>query len=139
MKRLFTLITTVVLLMVFNSVAFADTPDLSKYTDIEIIELMGLIQDEIISRHIQKTATFSKGTYLVGREIPAGSYIYTCLREDDIWSAFVFVYSDTAKETQLLSASVPKDQTTMIFLEEGNIIVSDEPFSLTISGGIVFK
>ena len=139
MKKLVAVVVLIALMISLLGVSHAESIDLSAFSDDEIVELMSRIQDELIKRHIPKTANLSKGSYLVGREIPAGTYIYTCLREDDRWNGLISVYTDSTKQTEVLSASVPKDKTTIIYLEEGNILYSDENFSLTITGGIVFQ
>jgi len=56
--------------------AGAETIDLSMMTDSEIITLLEQVNSEVVSRGIAKTAKLPQGTYIVGRDLPAGRYIY---------------------------------------------------------------
>ena len=140
MKKILFLVVLLCSLLVSTNIVFADKPNLSNYSDDEISELIDLLQEEIIKRHLEKTAILKKGDYLVGRDIPAGKYIYTNLSQrDDSWPAYIYIYTDNTKENVITNQSVPKEGTVFISIEDGNIFSSDEDFSLTISFGALFK
>ena len=113
-------------------------------TNEEIIDLLTRVNEEIVSRGINKTATLPQGTYYAGSDIPAGKYIVTCLAVGDDWGN-VTVYSDGGKGKQILwnVVSAPEegqDPTTIfITLNEGDQLKSGVPFSLTIMSGALFQ
>ena len=76
MKKTLVLFLIVCLLAV--PVAFAsaeDAADLSSLNDEQLVALLAEVQSEIVARHIEKTASLTAGTYIGGRDIPAGSYV----------------------------------------------------------------
>ena len=75
MKKLIALISVFVFLA---SVAFASSAlDLSDFTDEEIMILHRAVLEEIQKRGLLKSATVPIGSYIVGKDIPAGSYSVT--------------------------------------------------------------
>ncbi len=62
--------------------ALADVPDISGLTDAEIVELLGIVNDELVGRGIEKSAELPAGKYTGGKDIPAGSYIITCKTDE---------------------------------------------------------
>ena len=135
------LLLTCVLLI---SAAVADTVDLSGMSDDEIVELLNQVNTEIVSRGINKTATLPQGSYIAGRDLPVGRYIYTCLATGKNWGN-VTVYSDGGKGNQILwnVVSAPDEgedpATIFITLNEDDELKSGVPFSLTVYSGISFK
>ncbi len=125
-------------------VALAEGFDLSKYSNDEILELLDQVNDEVVKRGLNKTATLAKGTYIAGRDIPVGSYVYTCLATGSDWGN-VTIYSDRGNGKQLMweVVSAPeKDEereTIFITLNDGDQLKSGVPFSLTAGSGIVFR
>ena len=69
----------VLAIVICTGFAVSEGIDLAGLNDDELVALMGQVQAEIVARHIAGTATLSSGTYIAGRDIPAGSYTYTCL------------------------------------------------------------
>lgn len=65
-------------IMTCSSFSMAEGIDISTLSDDELVVLMARVQEEIVARHIEGTANLAGGTYIVGKNIPAGSYIYTC-------------------------------------------------------------
>ena len=65
--------------------AMAETIDLSKLSDQEIVALLEEVNAEIVSRGINKTATLPQGAYIAGKDLPAGRYIFTCRATGDDW------------------------------------------------------
>ncbi len=148
MKRRFGLTLVVFLLLVSMFITTAqaatETIDLSQLSDEEIVSLMDQVNNEIVRRGIEKTAKLSKGTYIVGVDIPAGKYIYTCLAQGDDWGS-VTVYADKGQGDQLLweVVSAPEEgnesDTVFLDLHEGEQLKSGVPFSLTVQAGIKFS
>lgn len=122
------------------------TIDLSKLTDAEILALADGVNREIVSRHIEKTATLERGKYLVGEDIPAGKYIYTDLATGSEWGNFViYTLDEKGMRNQLRYEPLraPKDGASpnsfYITLHEGEQMSADCPFSLTICPGALFQ
>ena len=125
-------------------VALAEGFDLSKYSNDEILELLDQVNNEVVKRGLNKTATLAKGAYIAGRDIPVGSYVYTCLATGSDWGN-VTIYSDSGNGKQLMWEVVvapEKDEepeTIFITLNDGDQLKSGVPFSLTAGSGIVFR
>lgn len=138
-------LTFLLLLLTVFSVAHADTEemDVSRLTDEELVSLMRLVNDELVKRGIEKTAVLSKGTYIVGIDIPAGKYLYTCLAIGDDWGN-VTVRTEGGEGKQILweVVSAPNEgeepDTVFMTLSEGDQLKSQVPFSLTIQAAIKF-
>ena len=120
------------------------TADLAGLTDEELVALMTRVQEEIVARRIEGTATLASGTYIAGRDIPAGSYIYTCLAAGDDWGN-VTIYTEKGEGKQLFweVVSAPHEgsepESFFITLNEDDQLKSGVPFSLTIYAGVSFK
>lgn len=141
--RLSALMTSLLaLLLVFCLSAAAESIDLSSLTDAEILTLMQRVNQEIADRRIEKTATLAKGSYTAGKDIPAGSYLFTCLAKGDDWGN-VNVYSKDGKQLLWEIVSAPEDNeapdTIFVQLNEGEVLKSGVPFSLTIMSGSIFR
>ncbi len=125
-------------------VALAEGFDLSKYSNDEILELLDQVNNEVVKRGLNKTATLAKGTYIAGRDIPVGSYVYTCLATGSDWGN-VTIYSDRGNGKQLMWEVVvapeknEEPETIFITLNDGDQLKSGVPFSLTAGSGIVFR
>ena len=122
--------------------ALAETlPDLSAYSDAQILELAEAVNREIVSRHIERTASVPAGTYIAGRDLPAGQYIFRSAARGDDWGSMT-VYSmkdgrhDDQKVWEIVSADDPCE--CLITLEEGDELKCAVPFELTVSTGIRF-
>ena len=136
---------TAAMVLIFVSIsAFAEEPDFSVMSDEQLLACFDRINGEIVSRGIEKTAVLAKGTYIAGRDIPVGSYVYTCLAVGDDWGNLT-VYSDGGDGDQLLwdivSAPENGEESEQIFirLNEGDELKSGVSFSLTIAPGVVFR
>ena len=124
--------------------ALADVPDLSSLTDDEIVELLGKVNQEVVTRGIEKTAELPAGRYTAGKDFPAGSYVLTC-KTDDNHHGIVWV---AAPEDDLSSnypsilyehVSFNSEEQFRFTLEEGGILNLPFAASLTISSGLKFK
>lgn len=133
------------LLLAF-SFAFAaeEEINLSPLSDDQLLALMQRVNQEIVARGIQKTATIPKGAYIAGRDLPVGTYVFTCLAAGDDWGN-VTVYSEEGNGEQLLweIVAAPEEgeapETFLVRLSEGDRLKSAVPFSLTVFNGILFK
>ena len=114
--------------------------DFSKYTDSEIIELSGRIQEEMAFRRIEKTAILPAGWFIAGKDIPAGTYIYTSLATGEQWG-HVTVYSKLGKGERKFIEEVTADEQKSFYIsvEKEDQLISDVSFSLQIFGGPMFK
>lgn len=134
----------VLVLLACSGLSLAEGIDLSTLSDDEIVELLGKVQEEMVARHIEGTAELGGGKYIAGRDIPVGSYTYTCMATGDDWGN-VTIYSDQGEGDQLFweVVSAPEDgeepESYFITLNEGDELDSSVPFSLTIFAGLKFK
>ena len=131
-------------LILFSLPALAETelPDLSVYTDEEIIALSRLLNQEFADRKIAKTADLAPGTYYAGKDLPVGTYIFCGKAEGNDWGSMT-VYSmkdgtrDDQKVWEVVSADDPCE--CMITLEVGDQLKCAVPFQLTVYTGVVFR
>ncbi|MDO4484911.1 MAG: hypothetical protein Q4C54_10960 [Clostridia bacterium] len=140
----FSSILLALMLLFCTTASMAESINLSSLSDDEIIILLEQVQQEVVDRHIQKTAELPKGAYIAGQDIPTGTYLFTSLAKGNEWGN-VTIYSNGG-EGDLLEwkvVSAPKDgeepETMTIKLNDGDQLKSDVKFSLTVSGGVVFK
>ena len=149
MKKLLVAILAAYILFMSVGVAMADSIDLSGYTDEEIVELLNQVQAEVINRHIEKTATLQKGTYVAGKDIPVGSYVYavTVLDIERFDDGFQYgtlsVRTPEDPEDESPSKLYEYVENTIaasyyITLDQGDKLVSPVAFTLT-TGGVIFK
>lgn len=147
MKKSMVLILTTVMIAVISSFAWADTIDLSGYDDTALVELLRQVQQEIVDRNIEKTAELPSGKYIGGRDIPAGTFIWTCMAQGEDWGN-VTVYSledDGSYGDQKFwdVAGAPEEgeevDSFIITVDEGDELESQIPFSLTIYAGPKFR
>ena len=131
-------------IMTCSSYSMAEGIDISTLSDDELVALMARVQEEIVARHIEGTANLAGGTYIVGKDIPAGSSIYTCLASGEDWGN-VTIYSEKGEGDQLFweVAAAPEDgdepESFFITLNPDDQLKSGVPFSLTIYAGVMFK
>ena len=124
--------------------ALAEMPDLSSLTDAEIAELLILVNQEVVTRGINKTAKLPQGVYIAGKDIPVGRYILTCLAKGDDWGNLT-VKADEGKGSmsvwEILSAPDEGEdpETVFINLNKGDKLDCGVPFSLTIMSGAIFQ
>ncbi len=143
MKKLFALM--LALVIAFGSgVAAAEGIDLDALSDDELLALMRRVEEEIVGRRLEGTATLSSGSYITGRDIPAGTYIFTSLAKGDDWGN-VTIYSKKGEGKQLFweIVSAPEEgeepESFFITLNEDDRLKSDVPFSLTVFAGVRFR
>ena len=134
----------VLVMMACSGLSLAEEIDLSTLSDDALVALMARVQEEIVARHIEGTANLPGGTYIAGKDIPAGSYIYTCLASGEDWGN-VTIYSDKGEGSQLFweVVAAPEDgeepESFFITLNPDDQLKSGVPFSLTVYAGVMFK
>ena len=115
--------------------------DLSSMSDDEILTLLSQVNQEVVSRGLNKTAKLPQGGYIAGQDIPVGRYFFTSMAQGDDWGN-VTVKSEEGKGSLLLWEVVSaKDEPEKIFitLNKGDKLESGVPFSLTIMSGAIFE
>ena len=125
-------------------VALADVPDISALTDDEILALLDQVNQEVVTRGLNKTAKLPQGSYIGGKDLPVGRYIFTCMATGDDWGN-VTIYSDRGEGKQLMwnVVTAPEEgeepDTIYITLNEGDQLKSGVAFSLTIMAAVAFR
>ena len=132
----------VLLLMI--PAALADVPDLSGLTDDEIVELLGKVNEEMMSRGISKSAELPAGKYVGGKDLPAGAYIITCKTDDNhhgiVWvSAAADDLNNQYPSILYEHVSFSSEEQFRVTIEEGGILNLPFAATLTISSGVFFK
>ncbi len=148
MKRIIAVLLSVVLLSCCGLAAAASI-DLDALSDDEIINLAERLQAEFVNRKIEKTATLPDGSYTVGKDIPAGTYILKGTHEGSWWTS---VYLYTAKEMLKDEDNRKPEKDITLFdssgeksyrlvLAEGDVIIvsGKGKVTLTISSGVIFE
>ena len=143
MRKVMALLFALVI-MACSSFSMAEGIDISALSDDALVALMARVQEEIVARRIEGTANLAGGTYIAGKDIPVGSYIYTCLASGEDWGN-VTIYSKKGEGDQLFweVVSAPEDgdepESFFITLNPDDQLKSGVPFSLTIYAGVMFK
>ena len=123
----------VLVFMTCSSLSLAEGIDISTLSDDELVALMARVQEEIVARHIEGTANLAGGTYIAEKDIPAGSYIYTCLASGEDWGN-VTIYSEKGEGDQLFweVVAAPEDgeepESFFITLNPDDQLKSGVPF-----------
>lgn len=143
MKRFCTLLLSLLMCAALLVSAGAETlPDLSRYTDDEILALSEMITQELVTRKLEKTASLPAGSYIAGKDIPAGSYIFMGAAKGDNWGSMtVYTMTNGKKDQQKVWKVVTADDPCeiLITLEKGDELKCAVPFTLTIYAGILFR
>lgn len=143
MKKVIAMIITVALFV--GTFALAETVDLSQYTDADLVSLLEAVQQEIADRHIEKSANLPQGSYLVGKDIPAGSYDISVVYKGSMWmDIYIFAdggNGDTKQDFSVFADGNYGDGTGSFHVEliEGDLVKCTAPITLTISAGVMFK
>lgn len=144
MKKLLVLTLTLCLLVVSSAVVYAEeTLDLTGYTDDAILALLTEVQGEIVNRKIEKTAQLTAGSYVGGRDIPVGTYILAAAgTEDEHGIVSLRSVNDPADDypSKLYEHKMGDDvYSVFVIIEEGDTLILPFPYTLTISGGVMFR
>ena len=89
--------------------AMADEQDMSSMTLDELVQLRSAADAEIQRRLADASTTLLKGTYVVGKDIEAGSYVYTA--SNDMTTVCTFSTEDGA--SKLASGSISHSQDVL--------------------------
>ena len=124
--------------------AVADTVNLSSMTNDEIVALLDQVNAEIVSRGINKTASLPQGSYIGGKDLPVGRYIFTCKATGDDWGNVTVKSEGGAGKLivwEVVSAPSEGEEADTIFitLNDGDELKSGVPFTLTIMSGAIFR
>ena len=151
MKRiialLITVMTTLTVMTVMTAGVWAEELDLSVYDDTALVGLLEQVQQEVVDRHIEKTAQLQEGVYICGRDIPVGTYVWTCTASGEDWgNVTVYSLDEEGKHDKQLFweiVSTPEEgeeqESFLITVNDGEELSSQVPFSLTIYAGAVFQ
>ena len=136
----------ILLLCISNSLAEIEI-DISNFSDAELIALLEKIETSLMERNLQRTARLGKGTYVCGKDFPAGGY--DILLPDDSKEQFVrlFAYSAARLESNgktgnpdiIDGAFLHKDEAFHVYLSEGDRIDIAADVLFTISNPIIFE
>jgi len=140
MKKLVSLMLTISLLFCC-AVCVSEGTDFKSYSDEQLLKLIFDAQQEAANRKLALSADLMGGQYIAGVDIPTGKYIFKCTYKGDWW-ANMTVYTDKGngrlKEWETITAE-DGEFTLLLTLDENDCLSCDEPFTLTISTGIMFK
>lgn len=144
MKRLFAVIVSIVLLLACVS-ASADAVNLKSLDNTALIDLLAFVQQEIADRHIEKSASLPEGSYIVGKDIPAGLYDITVTYKGSMWMDVYIIADggkgDTKQDFTVFANGDYGDGTGAFHAEllDGDLLKCTAPITLTISAGVMFK
>lgn len=143
-RRMILCILVISILTTVSYTSLAETIDMSKYTDNEIVALLERVQGEIASRGIEKTATIEAGQYVGGKDIPVGSYILICKTDANhhgiVWLSAAADNLEEDYPSKLYEhISFDREESFYIDIEESGILNVPFTAQLRISSGVVFK
>ena len=152
MKRLFVLVAVIVIstnMLVFADDAASETEpsegveeviDMSSFSDDEIQALLKQVNQEIVNRHIEKTARLPMGKYVCGEDFPAGKYSVVVREGDSGIVSLADSGDDLTKEyPSILYEFMGSGDEVLITCKEGDILEAGCECDLTISTGLVFE
>ena len=147
MKKHLAIILGILMLAGASTPVTADPIHLNEYDDTALVELLAQVQQEIVDRNIEKKAELFAGKYIAGRDIPAGTYIWTCMAQGDDWgNVTIYGLDEEGNYTNQKFwdvAGAPEEgediESFIITIEEGDELKSGIPFSLTIYAGPKFQ
>ena len=141
MKKVFLMSLALCLLLFSTLCAQAET--FSECSDEALLEQLDALQAEIAARHIEKTASLAAGTYVGGRDIPAGDYILASAgTEGDAGIVSLRSVNDAENDwpSKLYEFRRAQDgYSVYVTIEEGDTLIVPYPYKLTISAGVMFE
>ena len=113
--------------------------DLSGFTDEEIKDLLKQVNNEIVARNIEVSADIILGTYVCGKDFPAGSYIVTPKegQSGDVWVAHEDDDLDEGYPS-ILYEELEEGESASFTCEESDLLMVFCDCTLTVSTGIKF-
>ncbi len=135
----------VIVLLMMAANGSAEGLDLSAYDDAALAALLTQVQEEVAERGIERTATAPAGTYVCGKDIPAGKYILTS--DGTQTNAHGIVewtrYFDAERKDydHLYYEHWKGDEAYTVYLSllEGDVLVLPFTHTLTMTPGIQFQ
>ena len=132
-----------------NAAGSVDLAELSACSDEEITSLLMRVEQEIADRNIEKSATIPAGEYLVGKDLPSGTYTVYMKHEGDFWGDF-YVYADGSTDgdrkfdqtvfgNESSGGSMIGEGTWTVKLEEGDLVKCTDGITLTVFAGVKFE
>lgn len=142
MRKLLALVLMFTLLSV--SVACAQSAgEFSSISDDELLALLEMVQSEIVARKLEKTACLNAGTYIGGRDFPAGHYVLSLAgTEDDsgILSLRSVLDPEDSSPSKIYDFVIGDEVFSYyITMEDGDTLILPFSCTLTISPGVVFR
>lgn len=139
MKKLITTLLLLILLLNTCS-AFAVDIDLSKYSDDELKEIFALLNEEMLTRKIVKSAKLPVGRYTVGVDIPSGKFVIEMADKSKHSGPIINIYADDTLSKQSFHEWLEGPEDTMIIeLKSGNVLETDETIIISTFVGITFE
>ena len=111
-----------VALLLFVTSAYAAAPDLTNYSFEELLEIQRLLTAEIMSRDEWKEVAVPPGTYIVGIDIPAGTYSVEVRQAETVFRVYEQENGKKLISTALYSIYEDQKQIKKLVLEDGNIV-----------------
>ena len=139
MKRFFSCFIVIAFIISLATSAYAFAFDFSGYTDEELIELETALQKEKIDRGIAKSANVPAGTYIVGKDIPAGDYSVSINPTGVVAMAMITVTPEKGYSDSYIIQN-GTDIIGKMTIHDGDTLETITPIILTVySGGISFN
>jgi len=138
MKKIIVMLLLVCLSLPLTVTADVSMPDLTEYSTEDLIALKTLIAQEMLERGIEKQATVPIGKYIIGVDIPAGTYtlkpaksgftihVYPNVNKTGTYD---YIYGEFVKSTEYIGK---------IELPEGQVLEIDANVIFTVYTGISF-
>lgn len=143
MRKTISVVLAFLILVLFSVSSFAETIDLSQISNDDLVQLYQNIQSEFVNRGMEKSAHLPAGRYMVGKDIPVGTYIIK-VRTGNKSSGIIAIYDETLikEDDHLILYEFTSKNTEIDYryeLKEGYML--DLPFEVEIimSNGIVFQ
>ena len=144
MKKILAIV-LVFLFLFSNAIVIAEEINLKSYDDDELLNLLSSVQQEIADRHIAKSANLPEGSYIVGKDIPVGTYDISVVYNGSMWMD-IYIYADGDEDNEKQDFTVFSngnygDGTGNFYVDlvEGDLLKCTAPITLTISAGVMFK
>ena len=143
MKRTISVIFFLLIMLLSVTPAVADSVDLSTFDNDALLELLQQVQQEVVNRKLEKSATLLAGNYIVGKDLPRGSYILKCKYDGVMWTdIYVIGGGGEGREKfhgRVFSEDDVGEGSWQIVLEDGDLFKCMSEVTLIVSTRIVFE
>ena len=139
MKKLLTLI--MIMLLAVPAISLADLPDISGLSAAELLELNHQIQNKLFSEQLTNGVAVPTGTYIIGEDIPAGSYrVILTATLDYVGGTLIEGRSGWDAEFSVATPSGQSIEIGKLVLEEGLNLYIDQAVAVFYPyTGLFFK